>query len=354
MKIGIIGDIHLNRTDPLGIITPTGLNSRLLDKIEALKFCLDKAKDCGMLVLLGDIFEVVNPSKNIEKIFWKTLAPYIKSNKDRQVIIIRGNHDTTGQVTNIAAEMHIAPDNLIFVDEEPYHTKVSAQKGMSFIPYLENVEILNGWLKEYSTDILFGHLEINGCLLGPTNHKVRFPLNKEAFATYKRVILGHIHKFQDISDTITYLGDIVYNDFGERNDRKVMGILDTPTLQTEYIDIPQRPMIQTEVLEEDVNSLLNKNEIPPEIDIKGALVKIVLIGSAAWLKTWNKKKIERRFKNALKVFIEEKRTDKIQETLISPTNNIIDKTVAYGKLKKADEALIKVGVELAKLSQQED
>lgn len=363
-KFFVLGDQHLKNQDHLGVITKQGVNSRLLDKIAVLdsfikQAILEKATD---IVLLGDIFHGFSPDERVRKIFWKTMASAIKSGI--HIYIMRGNHDTYGETANLDAEEPILASTVKILPNDLYTEVFDKAKigqntlKIAFIPYKDDAEIIKNYAEKCKDcHIVFGHIEIAGATLGADNHQMRSEVPKTLFNTQLLVWLGHIHKHQEIeANRFAYLGSTTKCDFAEREDRKVYGIIDISNngeIKTEFRDIPQRPMIQVDVLEEDVTNLYNAKEIPDSINISGALLKLMLIGSSSWMKTINRVKFKKRFTKVLKVSFGDKKTDTVEQTVIGTNSSLMeDRVKVFNESRSKGPEYLKVGLELTSLTRQ--
>jgi exonuclease SbcD len=239
----LIGDSHIQRTDPLGIIEEDGLNTRLKDKLSAISFCVDYAvKHNHMIVFLGDTFHALNPSETLRRMFWKTLKPAL--DKNLQIRILIGNHDTTGQSYNFSSDKEILASNIKII--QTYESEVFGNQICHYMPFAPKEKILEWFKNVKSNDLVLGHFEIEGAELAPDNMTIRQGLKLSDITGM--CLLGHIHKHQILrqSPLVAYVGSNVKCDFGEVNNRKVFAVVGD---KVEFIDIPQRPMYQIEIHE---------------------------------------------------------------------------------------------------------
>jgi hypothetical protein len=146
-------------------------------------------------------------------------------------------------------------------------------------------------------------------------------------------------------------------DFGEVANKKFYGILsvgqtssdkDTNYIEHMYIEIPQRPMYQIALKEDDPNSLYLAETIPKELLEPGVLIKFVLEGSESWISAIDKQKFKKRFPKALRVFFEHKKIDSDRQKAEITTSNIIDRVYAKVKEKNKDKEHLDMGLLIAK------
>lgn len=358
----VVGDLHLRRTDPLGIVEDDGMNSRLRDKLNSLQTIIQYAceNNASHLVFLGDVFDAINPPEWLKKLFWETVKPALQRNI--QVRIIIGNHDRTGMTYNFSGDAVIVSDNIkIFTDHciEDQKLPGRPQQDMRvwYLPYKKQEDILENLHCASSScvpDIVFGHFEIDGAELAPDNTQIRHGVDQKEVPG-RLVWLGHIHKFQEFRAGFAYIGSCVKCDFGEVNNQKVFGkvdIYEDGQMKFQYNEIPQRPMYQYNVQEDDPNNLYISEQIPKELKQKGVLIKFKLIGSAEWVKSIDKFKFRKRFKNAVRVVFQDVKVDtdrkKTQEI---NTSKMEDHVHFHIKEKKKGKEYLTPGLELAKFAQ---
>ena len=352
-RMVVVPDIHLKRTDPLGVIGEDGLNTRLRDKLNAVGHCVKTAveKEATHLVFLGDIFETINPSEKLRELFWSEVAPAIE--KDIEIRIIIGNHDMTGQTHNLASDKLTARKS-IQIYGSGSHTEYlqveDKQIVVNYIPYTEDKPHFHE-----NTDILFAHLEVDGAILGDDNMPMRNPLKPKDIPGRLRW-LGHIHKFQEFKPGFGYLGSCTQCGFGEVGQKKFFGVCDIMNdskITFAYEEIPQRPMYQVQVEESNPDNLYISEAVPKNLQVKGALLKFKFVGSREWLQSVDKHSFKKRFGNAMKVEIADEKldTDRV-ETLENKSASMEERVHLYAGTKKKGKEFLEVGVELAKLAKE--
>ena len=347
----VVPDIHLKRTDPLGVIGSDGYNTRLRDKLNAVGHCVKTAieKKATHLVFLGDIFETINPSEILRELFWAELKPAM--DKDIQIRIVIGNHDMTGQTHNLASDILTSRDS-IRIYGSGSHTEHLAVDGknimINYVPYTEDTPQF-----AENVDILFAHLEVDGAVLGDDNMAMKSPLKRTDIPGRLRW-LGHIHKFQEFEAGFGYLGSCTQCGFGEVDQKKFFGVCDIMSdgkINFEYLEIPQRPMYQIQVEESNPDNLYISESVPDMAE--GALIKFKFVGSREWLQSVDKHSFKKRFGNAMKVEIQDEKldTDRV-ETEGSTSASMEERVHLYAQTKKKNKEFLTVGVELAKLAKE--
>ena len=177
-----------------------------------------------------------------------------------------GNHDMfyrdSWDVTSIKPLSQI-----ISVIDKPCTIRISG-RNFDFLPYTNNPkENINR-----KSDVLMSHLAINGATINTLwNIKSDFEEEIEEhdvsiFSGYKKVFLGHYHARQKIDNVVEYIGSPLQLSFGEAMDKKGFVILDTETLETEFIENTFSPK----------HFILPSYESLKEYDIKNSYVKLLV------------------------------------------------------------------------------
>ena len=364
----VLGDNHLKRVDPLGIIDESGRNTRLIDKIDSLSYFITKAlsNKATHITFLGDIYDAVNPPEFLRKAFWDALHPAITAKVN--ITIILGNHDTTGNVSNFLGESLILPENVRIV-KDTWHLETLTIQGVPqtvvYIPYAKK-EVLARWFSEIKeqhghVNIMFGHFEIEGAELAPDNSKLTDGFSKDDIGSMADIImLGHIHKFQEFRKGFNYVGSMVKCDFGELTNRKVFSVVDIevkdlkPLLSYVFVDIPQRPMHQVILKEDDPNNLYLAETMPPEYLVEGVLLKFILEGSDMWLRSIDRAKLKKRFPKAIRVLFDAKKVDTDRQAATVLTSNMVDRIHAKVNEKSKDKDHLNAGLLIGKEVQEID
>lgn len=221
------------------------LNTRTLEGFNLFDSVIDKAiNEADILLIAGDIFEMLNPTNRVREEFEKRLV--YCNDKGLPVVFIPGNHctpRTEGAMHPFVADRVYKLPNIFLVDSVGTQT-ITAKNGELIdilgLPYLYPKD----W-KKYGQDpgnavaniikkakvgdnasIVLGHLSLAGVknhYMGSNIFSEEFIVPKEVFqATNKfgAFILGHIHQPLIVDDRIWYSGSLFPNDFGEEADKK--------------------------------------------------------------------------------------------------------------------------------------
>jgi len=351
MKILITSDLHLKLTDANGIIE-NGLNSRLKDNLSILdtmaKSTIDNHID--VVVIAGDIFDKINPSEKLRKLFVDHfVSPLIKNNIG--LIILMGNHDTNLDTVSFESEISILNsagyDGIVLIREVSV-LEFNGKKAV-FIPYGMESQIDEENKERIS--YIFGHAGIKDAITGVgVKKRDGEEINKNVFRNYIYSFQGHYHKPQIIkvgNCIIYYIGSTQVRDYGEREDIKRYLILDTETDKVESVILQDRKFIQVDI-EEKTNT--HYEDLLKKYEIKDNLVNLRFVGTEIWLKTQKFNEIKKLVESfgCHKVMITSKIIQDKNKIEISLEGNQNEQEiiVEYAKKKKLDEETIQFGLEV--------
>ena len=139
----ITSDIHLKTTDKYAKILPSGINSRLQDRLDHLtksvNFAIEKKVDYWLC--LGDVFDKINPAEILRQKFVQVLAPLIKNKIP--IIILIGNHDTDYKVYSFMTEtdlLNTLETDALIIISEPTQLILKGIECL-FIPFIPDEEV---------------------------------------------------------------------------------------------------------------------------------------------------------------------------------------------------------------------
>ena len=228
MKLIVTGDWHIKR--------------ERLSECENILFQIKKYIDVNDgIIILGDIFDNERPTPDEIYLFIDFIRniPLSKS-----IYVIEGNHGK--ERLGIHSTMwlpKICSTNLSY-----------------------NLHIINIANKT----IRLEHCNVSESKLGPSDIQI----SGASYKNFKEdiLLLGHIHKSQIISEIplVVHPGSPYYINFGERNDKKGIGILTIEDkIKYEFIPLKTIPMIQIEVSEKKFQEIEDKlEEIPENAKVK--------------------------------------------------------------------------------------
>ena len=129
-----------------------------------------------------------------------------------------------------------------------------------FVSYpADHLETAEWLLKEASRidcpKLLFGHFQVEGAFLNNSTTLTGIP--KSTLQKFDLVMLGHIHIPQAVTPKIHYIGSPFQQDWGETNQQKRVGIVDTSTLTVQWVPLEGYPEYRSVTLE-DFNRVENE------------------------------------------------------------------------------------------------
>ena len=211
-----------------------------------------KERNADLLLIAGDVFDSPNPSAEAQRMFYSFLTKITSENRDLQVIITAGNHDSAARLeapnsllgvfnTTVSGVVHYINGE---IDYDRMIVPLKCGGCCLAVPYLRindlpeadnysaGVTLLYNELyrraKEqgYSPVIAMGHLQTSGAKVsiddtweyaiigGMEGIKAQFANEGIAYTA-----LGHLHRAQRVSgrDNIRYSGAPLPMSFAERN-----------------------------------------------------------------------------------------------------------------------------------------
>jgi exonuclease SbcD len=287
-------DVHFG-VENYGKLDPaTGLSTRLIDFRKSLLFCIKTALNSGieLAIFTGDAYKSRDPSQTHQREFAACLS--VLTSAGIPIVLLTGNHDISnarGRANSIEIFGALASEKITVVDR-PAVIKIETSLGRSVqiaaLPYLTKSNILasdelsgqgvadttENIVKRYEEavdnlatrcskapdlpTIFMGHFSVSSAKVGALqrSYLTNEPeVSKSALAIPELVYvaLGHIHKFQDLSDRyqppIVYSGSIDRIDFGERSEGKGFVLVDFSRHNATYkfIESPVRQFLDIDV-----------------------------------------------------------------------------------------------------------
>lgn len=303
MKILFCSDFHLN------------LKNRIDDFIKSMEQIYEATKKVDAVYILGDIYHSRNPHPKTQEIFRK----WIKKIKCKKYIIL-GNHDLNLD-TNTLNEFNILGGAKVI---KP--------------PYIVEVDNKN---------IYLDHILVQGAKLGASNLNLNLqsaiPLKELLKNKCDLYLLGHVHKIQAVSKNppVIYIGSIERIDFAERNEDKYYITLDTEKWKLTYHKLDIRHMFQFEID-------LNKDIPTGFINIKNAIVKVIIKGTKEQLNQFNRADLLEKLSESYRYKIIDKvvREKKSRNKNINESKSTQDCFTEYAKLNKFTHEEIQKGLEV--------
>jgi hypothetical protein len=133
------------------------------------------------------------------------------------------------------AVIHVPPDNAIILASFP---KDHAELATWIRAQAKRCRAAGKYV------VVLAHVLVAGSRLG--SGATRDGMSLDTFLDADRVILGHVHKFQELDDRVCYLGSPFQQDLGEALDPpKRVAIFDTSTCEIMYLTMPGFPVYRT-------------------------------------------------------------------------------------------------------------
>lgn len=260
---------------------------------------------------------------------------YFRTSKLRHIILI-GNHDWFNLecLAHSLEALKLLP-NVVVID------KPTQIDDLTFLPYIHDKEILSQELANFCDEnrTLIAHLEITNFDFG-NGHLCPGGLPLTALSGFKRVISGHFHKFQQ-SENLTYLGTPFSHSFGESNQTKYIGMLDT---ETNELKLAETPFPKHFTIEIDCDSSdISYTALVGDEDCVNNFYRVILTGTQV-----NIDKFQRCVFDKLNVkWIERPSDDSVNDVSIDET---VSNETQFSKwatdIRKMDEETLKLGLSI--------
>ena len=289
----ITSDLHLRTIDKYGRLLPSGINSRLQDRLDNIKKSVDYALDqeVDFWICLGDVFDKINPAEFLRDKFIELMTPLIKAGIP--IIILIGNHDTDYKVHSFMTESKLLDtlnSEALDIISEPTLMELGGIECL-FLPFDTDEAIAKELLK-YKNKIVFGHMGVSGAVVSSTEYILSLGTKQTLFQHHRFAFLGHYHKGQ-VAKKWMFVGSIAKVDFGERNDKKGFIYLEASdtSIRHKFIDVKDRVFFQHTVHQAE----------DPDFDIlrtwknlKGKIIKLTFVGDEDWYLRFNLGEIRSR------------------------------------------------------------
>ena len=193
--------------------------------------------------------------------------------------MIVGNHDTFFKNTN-----DVNSPDLLLGEYKNIKTfdRPTEVDGIVYLPWLcaDNFEEATNVIKNTSSKVCFGHLEIAGFVMfkGQNTHESHDGLDPSMFKKFDLVCSGHYHHRHGRGN-IQYLGNPYQMFWNDHEDERGFHIFDTETLELEFIKNPFS--IFEKYYYDDEKE--DPNSIDPECFAK-KLVKLIVVNKKDFVK----------------------------------------------------------------------
>lgn len=263
MKVAILGDVHIGCRN----------NSELFHKhaekfFSKVFFPTLKKHKIDTVYQLGDLYDVRKSLSTFSQDEARRylFEPLRKVNIDFHVLL--GNHDIYYRelLTVNTPELMLREYKNIHVYNEPTTITVD-DCTIDIVPWLckQNEEEILSFIKNSKSDVCLGHWEIESFAMyrGMVS---KGGLSPATFNKYKLCLSGHFHT-RSSSGNITYVGtpyEITWQDAG---DKRGFHILDTDTLEMEFIENPYTIFNKIEYTSDSVLD---------DTDLKDKIVRVIV------------------------------------------------------------------------------
>lgn len=217
---------------------------RLQDCLDVLRWAFQTARNRGIkdVVFLGDLY---HDRQKILVIAYHNSFQIFEEYKDLNIYLLLGNHDLWFyDKWDISSVMPLSALPNVTVISKPCRQKISGLD-VDFLPFTHDpIEVLTGFKDKSS--LLCAHIAVNDATLNELyntkaevsieSEKDVVKVDKELFSGWRKVLLGHYHCPQKLDDRVEYVGSPLQLSFNEAFQSKHLLILDTDTLESDYVE----------------------------------------------------------------------------------------------------------------------
>lgn len=237
MLICVYADNHWSSYSSIVRSRGKKYSTRLENQIATINWVEKLAEDrgCEKIISLGDFFD--KAELNSEEL---TALNDIAWHQDITHRFVVGNHEISIGSSVYSTAHTLGLLDRVGVISEPYQEK-EGDTELCYIPYMNNAgeKTINEMFGEHSKRIVFSHNDIAGVQFGMYVSKEG--LNVDSIEKDCALFLnGHLHNKSSICNHAYNIGNITGQNFSEDaiNCNHCAVILDTDTLQMEYIENP--------------------------------------------------------------------------------------------------------------------
>lgn len=223
--------------------------SRLEDCLTALRWVFETAIDRGIntLIFAGDLFQDRQKIHVIsyEKTF-RLIREFCDTHPELKLFLLVGNHDMWyNERWDVSSVAPLEAIHNVKVIAQPQAVEITYDCTMDFLPYTKNPveDVQTHFIKK--NRVLISHVALDGAQLNSMyNTKAEISVEFEGdmvkvdlntFEGWERVFLGHYHSAQKMNDVVEYIGSPLELNFGEAHCEKHIIVLDTDTLEVDYV-----------------------------------------------------------------------------------------------------------------------
>jgi DNA repair exonuclease SbcCD nuclease subunit len=240
-RVALLTDTHLGtRNNSL-----TFLNWQLKFYEECF-FPYCAANGIKHLLHLGDAFDRRSETNHLIFEQWDRRMFSMWSEMFEQVHFVIGNHDTYYKNTNRinAPERFLSHYSNFRFYSGPVEMNLLGARTL-IIPWVceENEKDVLWMLDSSMSDLVVGHLEIVGGQMSRSAENLNAGFQPSVFSKFKQVLSGHYH-LRSTKGNINYLGSPTASRWDEAPDSRGFHILDTDSLQLEFVENVYNPFVR--------------------------------------------------------------------------------------------------------------
>lgn len=204
------------------------------------------------VVFCGDFFHTRH---QIEQTTLSCGVEFLKKFKNFNVYMLPGNHCCYFKDnSNVHSLEPFKEWSNVKIFDKPT-TVTSRNSTYTFCPWGIDIDTLPGG------DILFGHFDIVNFKMNSFKVCDHGEDSEKLIQKYKQIITGHFHtrqhKIYENNSSILYLGSPFQMDFGDREQERGITILDTDSMNTEFVSYTTAPVhkkiLLTDIIEHKEN-----------------------------------------------------------------------------------------------------
>lgn len=224
MKFISMADLHFSLYQNDNVDQAVGLSKRLSDILKTMTFILDYACNNNIenIVIKGDI---IHTKSVIHSTVQNILIDLFNNYNNLNFILLNGNHDMSTQSGTGVSSLRGLERRNVKVIYEPL--KID---NILFVPWYKGMV---NYIKSNKEDYLISHFGLNEGSLS-SGISIVSDIGLKDLQQYKRVLLGHYHKPQEVSN-VTYSGSIIQLDWGEKHEEKRFLVVDSEKDEIESI-----------------------------------------------------------------------------------------------------------------------
>jgi hypothetical protein len=260
MKVALLGDLHFGARGGSLIF-----DNYFKKFYSEFFFPYLKKHKIKHFIDLGDTFDV---RKSTDTQILHTCMDYffepVGALEESHIIV--GNHDVYFRNTNIpnTPELLLQDYPSIHVHSQIKDIVLDGRQ-ITLCPWInkDNYQDVMQHLELTDSEIVIGHLEFAGFAMYKGS-KNTHGMDPKIFKKFKRVLSGHFHT-RSTDGNISYIGAPYEMNWQDCNDPRGFAVLDTDTLEVEYIDNPFKMFVKL---------YYDENRLPDISDVEGKEVKL--------------------------------------------------------------------------------